>query len=78
MVVPVVGLEPTLPKEPHFECGTSANSITPAWAQPNCAATSIITILPGDVKENMEKKKRAGERGNHARPALVFPGNGIR
>ena len=30
-MVPRVGIEPTLPKEPDFESGASTNSATPAY-----------------------------------------------
>lgn len=33
-MVRAVGLEPTLPKERHFECRASTNSTTPATAIP--------------------------------------------
>ena len=55
-VVPVAGLEPARISPPHFECGTSTNSITPAFH-----SKIQLPMLPqrnrGDIVEGHESKR---------------------
>ena len=44
VVVPKVGLEPTRPKTPHFECGASADSAT--WARKGASAGPVPGRTP--------------------------------
>lgn len=41
-MVPEVGIEPTLPKEPDFESGASANSATQAYSRVSATAFIIV------------------------------------
>ena len=50
-MVPVTGLEPVWIAPPHFECGASAYSATPANFF-RCGNVFIIPIYPPNVKQS--------------------------
>ena len=59
-MVPVAGLEPARIAPPHFECGASANSATPAKAfciihefARICKSKMEIQALAGEIEENL-------------------------